>query len=89
MGVVSKMSIIRLFFKGFKQGIHEFGTSIGSIINSVLLTLTYFVGVGLTSVVAKAVHKHFLETEISKRKKTYWSDLNLTKKPIEEYYRRF
>ena len=87
--VGGKMSRIRLFFKGFKKGTQDFGTSIGSIVNSVALALTYLVGVGLTSIVAKAARKRFLEFEISKKRKTYWSDLNLKKKPIEEYYRRF
>jgi len=83
------MSNVKFFFKGFKQGMNIFGTSIGSIINSALLALTYFLAVGLTFIAAKIVHKRFLEIKISKKKKTYWSDLNLKKKPIEEYYRQF
>ena len=83
------MSIVTFFFKGFKQGTHIFGTSISSIVNSILLALTYFLAVGLTSIVAKIAHKRFLESKISKKKKTYWSDLDLKKKPVEEYYRQF
>ena len=83
------MNNVMLFFKGFKQGVNVFGTGIGSIINSALLALTYFLAVGLTFIVAKIVHKRFLETKISKKKKTYWSDLDLKKKSMEEYYRQF
>ena len=83
------MNNLKLFFKGLKKGFNIFGTSIASIINSALLVLAYFLAVGLTFIAAKIVHKSFLETMISKKEKTYWSDLNLKKKPIEEYYRQF
>ena len=76
------------FFKGFKKGFKDFGHNVSIIINSVLLAIVYFVGVGLTSLIAKVCGKHFLEMKLSKNK-TYWSDLNLKKKTIQEYYRQF
>lgn len=83
------MSSIMQFFKGFKRGMHGFGLTIAIIINSVLLLVVYIIGVGLTSIFAKIVGKHFLETKISRKKDTYWSDLNLKKENIEAYYRQF
>lgn len=77
------------FFKGFKNGMEEFGHSISTIINSVLLSIVYLIGVGVTSIIAKVFGKHFLDRKISDKEKTYWSDFNLKKKPIEEYYRQF
>jgi len=82
------MRELKRFFRGFKKGMASFGQSISLLINTILLAFVYFLGVGLTSIVAKIVGKHFLETKLSK-KGTYWSDLNLKKKPIEEYYRQF
>ncbi len=79
----------KLFFKGFKKGMHNFGGTIATIVNSGLLLIVYFIGVGITSIIAKLSGKHFLETKISKKRDSYWSDLNLKKKPIEEYYRQF
>ena len=76
------------FFNGFKKGMRKFGNYISLIINTTLLTFVYLIGVGLTSIFAKIIGKHFLEMKISK-KSTYWSDLNLKKKPIKEYYRQF
>jgi hypothetical protein len=66
----------------------NFGYNIALIINTLLLSLVYVVGVGFTSVIAKLFRKHFLKIIISK-KNSYWYDLNLKKKPIEEYYRQF
>ena len=83
------MKPIKKFLKGFKKGMHDFGQNIAVIINSVLLFFVYIIGVGLTSLFAKIFGKHFLQTKRSKNEETYWSDLNLKKKPIEEYYRQF
>lgn len=83
------MSNLKQFFKGLKKGMGGFGFNIALIINTVLLTLVYIIGIGFTSVIAKIFKKHFLELKVSKNKESYWQDLNLKKKPIEEYYRQF
>lgn len=83
------MSKLKQFFKGFKKGMNKFGNGISIIINTVLLLVVYIIGVGLTSIFAKIMKKHFLERKISKDKETYWSDLNLKKQPMEKYYRQF
>jgi len=85
---IFEMKELKQFFTGAKKGMGNFGHNIALIINTILLTFVYLIGVGLTSIFAKIVGKHFLEIKISK-KETYWSDLNLKKKPIEEYYRQF
>jgi len=83
-----KMGIFKKFYIGFKKGNGEFGHNIALIVNTILLSFVYIVGVGLTSLIAKMFRKDFLEIKKSK-KKTYWSDLNLKKKSINEYYRQF
>ena len=75
------------FFGGFKKGMSNFGSLISVIINTIMLTVVYFMGVGLTSIAAKISGRRFLETKLSK--KSYWSALNLKKKPLEKYYRQF
>ncbi len=80
---------IKEFITGFKQGQKEFGETIAVIINSIFLTIVYFLGVGLTSIIAKISGKHFLDLKIDEKAETYWSGLNLTKKPLKEYYRQF
>lgn len=76
------------FFNGLKKGAEYFGGNIGLLVNSVLLSIAYAIGVGLTHIAAKLVGKHFLDTELSKAG-TYWVDLNLKKKETKDYYRQF
>jgi len=83
------MAKIKEFIEGFKEGQKVLGSCIGAIINSVLLTFVYIFGIGLTSIIAKIFGKRFLNLEIDKKAQTYWSDLNLKKKPIKNYYRQF
>lgn len=79
----------RDFLKGFKGGTKKFGENISIIINSFLLSLVYFFGVGITSIIAKIFKKNFLDLKINSKLKTYWSELKLTKKSLREYYRQF
>ena len=50
--------------KEFKKGMGDFSENISIIVNSILLSLIYFVGVGLTAILAKVVKKSFLDTKI-------------------------
>ncbi len=88
-------SSLRTFLKGCKDGMRLFGQNIALIVNTLLLIVVYALGVGLTSLIAKMAGKHFLEMELKKDRKkkggqkSYWQDLNLKKRPMEEYYRQF
>lgn len=82
------MTELRQFYRGFKKGMRDFGQNIALIINTILLSFVYLIGVGLTSIVAKIFRKHFLDMKLHKDG-TYWSKLNLKKKSINEYYRQF
>lgn len=81
------MKKLRQFFKGLQGGMKSFSNNISIIINFLLLSIVYLMGVGFTSIVAKIFGKHFLD--IKKKKDSYWHDLNLKNKPIEDYYRQF
>lgn len=83
------MRELKQFFNGFRKGSKNFSYNITVIVNSILLFFVYLIGVGFTSLFAKLFGKHFLDMKLSKKRETYWSDLNLKKKPIEEYYRQF
>jgi len=82
------MKELKQFFRGFKKGMANFGQGIAILINTILLTFVYLLGVGLTSILAKIFRKNFLELKLYK-KNTYWSELRLKRKPIQEYYRQF
>jgi hypothetical protein len=79
-----------IFFEGnFYNGMKRFGEDIGIIINTLILTIVYILGIGLTFIVSKLVGKKFLDLKIDKNKDTYWTTLNLNKKPFQEYLRQF
>ena len=83
------MNSLKLFWKGFVNGSQSFGHIIIGIVNFVLLSLVYFIGVGVTSILAKIFRKHFLKIKLDKKVKSYWEPLDLGKKEMEEYYRQF
>lgn len=58
-----------------------------SAINTVLLSIVYFLGIGFVSIIAKIFRKKFLDLTVDKAKKTYWNDVE--KKSLEDYYRQF
>lgn len=77
------------FTIGFRTGFERFGNNINLIVNTLLLSTVYFIGVGFTYVVAKLVNKSFLDVATSKKTDTYWSDLRSNDNTIEECYRLF
>lgn len=82
------MNKLKQFLTAFQKGMKRFSHNITTVISFFLLSVVYLIGVGITSFLAKLFGKHFLDTKLSK-KTTYWSDLNLKKKHIDEYYRQF
>ena len=48
-------------YKGFKEGMNDFGHNLSGIVNAVLLSVVYIAGVGPTSILAKLSGKRFLE----------------------------
>ena len=75
--------------RGMQNGFTHFSHTLAGIVNALLLSIVYIVGVGLTHAFARLKKKKFLKTTSSPNENTYWTDLNLRKKPLEEYYRQF
>ncbi len=71
------------------KGVKAFGDNIAAIINTVLLSIFYIIVVGLTSIFTKVGGKKFIEIKLSKKRKSYWSNINLKLKPIKNYLRTF
>ena len=78
---------MKIFLKGVIAGFKKFGDGIVNIVNFILLIPVYFIGVGLTSIIAKLLGKHFLN--LKKRGKTNWTKHYLTTGDVESYYRMF
>ena len=79
----------KVFMDGIKEGQKRFGETISAVINSVLLSIVYFIGVGITFVFARIFRKHFLELKLEKLNESYWEELNLRKENMGDYYRQF
>lgn len=77
------------FLKGIKKGQEEFGETIAIVVNSALLSIVYFAGVGITSLFAKIFGNSFLDYKDDASKKSYWEELNLGKESLGEYCRQF
>ena len=77
------------FLKGLREGFKDFGHLINNIINSLLLTVLYFIAIGPTSIILKIVKKRLLLLKKSENSATYWTDYNLKSEPEDNYYRQF
>lgn len=75
------------FLRGLKLGFAAFGANISAIVNAVLLSVAYIVGIGLTALVARLSRKKFLD--VAKRKTTYWKPVSQRMHKMEESYRQF
>ena len=83
------MKKIKESISGFKEGQKAFIETIAVIINSILLSLVYILGVGITSIIGKLFKKNFLDMKVDKKAQSYWNDFDLKKKKVDEYYRQF
>ena len=57
-------------------------------INFILLSIVYFISIGIVSISMKLFGKHFLELK-KQNKRSNWHEHKVTKQPLENYYRMF
>lgn len=75
--------------KAFKQGLTEFGLNFNALINLIILTFVYFLGIGLSSIISKVMEKHHLDLKISKNRKSYWVKVDTDSKNISDFLRQY
>ncbi len=80
---------IILFIKSIKNGLDIFSQNIITLVNALLLSLVYFIGVGITKLFTKLQGKRLLDTNIDKNKETYWQQVKEKSTHIDEYYKQF
>jgi hypothetical protein len=83
------MSELKQIFDEFHRGQKTFGDDIARLINVVLLSFVYFIGVGISWAITRFSEKELLDLKLNPKSKTYWEKLDITNKPIKEYYRQF
>ena len=81
------MSNLKIFAGGFRKGFKDFSDLIANIVNFVLLSVVYFIGVGIVALGSRIVGKKFLNLKSGEN--SSWVKRNLSKMPMEEYRRMF
>lgn len=78
---------IKRGFERFSKFVKPFTDKVNLVVNTILLSIVYFIGVGFTSVCAKLVGKKFLKLE-KENVNSYWieKEQNNSKK---SYFRQF
>lgn len=84
-----KISDFKEFFKGLLEGSKLFGYSTAAIINSILLAVVYFVGVGPVSLIGRIWGKKFLDLEKDITIASYWKERKQEKLSKDDHYRQF
>jgi len=79
---------MKMILRGFTKGFQRIGHNITIIVNTTLLFIVYVFGVGISWVLIRTFGKHQLELK-QHNGETYWHDLHLGKKKMEEYYKQF
>jgi hypothetical protein len=75
------------FWNGLKQGFRAFSANINAVVNTVLLSIAYVIGIGVTALVAKVAGKKFLTMQ--RAKGTYWKPVQKREQPLDEAFRQF
>jgi lauroyl/myristoyl acyltransferase len=79
---------MKKYLISFKTGFQKFSHLIADLVNLILLAVVYFIGIGITSMVAKITGKHFLKLK-KKDVNSYWIDCQPAGKELDDYYRQF
>jgi len=78
-----------MFFNSINQGQKEFASKISIIVNSFLLSIVYFIGVGPISLIAHKSGKHFLTLRKSHLDDSYWKKLEKKEIGLIGGYKQF
>lgn len=74
--------------KEFARGFGDFGHFIANIVNFVLLLAVFVIAIGPISLINKAAKKHFLDFK-NKNYDSYYDDVAIEDKKLEDYYNQF
>ncbi len=83
------MRCVWAFSEGFMEGFRGFGENMSALVNSILLSAVYLLGVGMTSLYMRLKGKKFLEMDKGKRGQSHWVELNLGGKGLDDHYKMF
>lgn len=82
------MKTTKMFLKGLARGLTHTGHTITGIINTVLLLIIYFIGVGTAAIITKLAKQELIALE-KKNTATYYNDKKIETENIQEYYKQY
>lgn len=86
MGMIFRY--LKRVFDAFSEFVRPVTERISLVVNTILLTIVYFVGVGLTFCVAKLARKKFLKLE-KENTNSYWIDKDSKTTEYHKNFRQF
>ncbi|MBI2564877.1 hypothetical protein HYV79_02705 [Candidatus Woesearchaeota archaeon] len=75
--------------KALHKALKKFSLAVQTVINIILLTVVYFISIGLTSLIAKRIFKKTFLAINKESRDSYWINEQSTTKQKNEYYRLF
>lgn len=75
-----KKRYISTIIEGLKEGQALFRDTVSTVINTILLTLAYFIGIPLSLLFSLLKKEQLLDLRSDVESKSFWSELNLEKK---------
>ena len=80
--------MLKKLWNAIKSVLEPITRAINVVVNFILLALVYFIGIASVSIIMKLFGKHFLDLKKQNRKSN-WHEHQVTKQPLEKYYRTF
>ena len=82
------MEKLKSALKSFLKILEKITKPIGIVVSAILLTLVYFVVIGLAAMVGMIFRRDFIDSK-KKGPDTYWKDADFSGSDIKKYYRQY
>ncbi len=83
------MNVFIKIWQVLKKSFLAFGGFMQKVVNTILFTVVYFIGIGLTSLFMKLFGKKFLELSPTKEQDSYYKECTATKRSKEDFFRLY
>ena len=77
------------FFKEYLETFKKFSKIIQKIVNTIVRSLSYFIGAGLSVLIMRITKKKLMGAGINKNKETYWEEIQQKKQSLNESLKQF
>ena len=71
------------------SGFQSVSSTMTKVVNFILLSITYFIGIGSIWIISNITKKYFLNLNPKKNTDSYWQKSNMGKEDKKSYYHQF